>query len=453
MQAINPTTEQPLEEYAEHTPAQWSERLDQAQEAYFDWRTTPMAERAELLRGVARLLRADSDRLAALATDEMGKPIVQAEAEIEKCAWVCDFYAERAAGFLAPRPIKTDAAASYVRYDPLGVVLAVMPWNFPFWQVFRFAAPSLAAGNVGLLKHAANVPGCAVAIEDLFCRAGFPRGVFTTLLISSAEVRDVLAHPAVAAVTLTGSDAAGRAVAAQAGGLLKKSVLELGGSDPMIVLADADPAAAAALASQARTHNAGQSCIAAKRFLVEAPIATQFENALVAAIENLKIGDPRDRQTQVGPLAREDILIELHDQVQHSIRMGASCRTGGRRVDCTGYFYLPTVLTGVTPEAPAFAEETFGPVAAVARAADFDELVHLANATPYGLGASVITGDPDRAAAELVPRIEAGCVFINEMVKSDPRLPFGGVKHSGYGRELGEEGIREFTNIKTVWVA
>lgn len=453
MQAINPTTEQPLEEHPDHGAQEWSERVDQAQEAFFSWRSTPLGERADLLRGVARLMREDRDRLAALITDEMGKPIAQSEAEIEKCGWVCDYYAEHAAKFLAPRRVKTDAAQSYVRYDPLGLVLAVMPWNFPFWQVFRFAAPSLAAGNVGLLKHAANVPGCAVAIEDLFRRAGFPRGVFTTLLIASRDVRDVLAHPAVAAVTLTGGETAGRAIATLAGSLLKKSVLELGGSDPMIVLADADPIKAARLACKARTINAGQSCIAAKRFLVEAPIAPQFESALVAEFENLKIGDPRDRTNDIGPLAREDVLIEVHDQVQHSIRLGAACRVGGRRADCTGFFYLPTVLVEVTPEMPAFAEETFGPVAAVARAADQDELVHLANSTPYGLGASIVTKDPERAAESLVPRLDAGCVFINEMVKSDPRLPFGGVKNSGYGRELAEEGIREFTNIKTVWIA
>jgi succinate-semialdehyde dehydrogenase/glutarate-semialdehyde dehydrogenase len=384
-------------------------------------------------------------------TEEMGKPIAAAESEVDKCAWVCDYYAEHAAAFLSPEASATDAARSFVRFDPIGPVLAIMPWNFPFWQHFRFAAPAVMAGNVGVLKHASNVPGCALAIEDLFRRAGFPEGVMTTLLVPSARTAELIARPEIKAVTLTGSEAAGREVAAQAGRHLKKTVLELGGSDPFIVLDDADPIAAAEQAARARTINSGQSCIAAKRFLVEEAVADRFEAEFVRRMEALRVGDPMDRETEVGPLAREDLLTALDDQVSRSVAAGARLATGGRRLDRKGWFYPPTVLLGVRPGMPAFDEETFGPVAAVTRARDAAEAIELANRSRFGLGASIWTGDPARAE-DLAREIEAGSVFVNGMVKSDPRLPFGGVKSSGYGRELAAFGIREFVNIKTVWI-
>lgn len=451
MRGINPTTEQPLTDYPELDDAQVEQRLEQAEAAFRQWRDVAFAERAEKMRTLAAALRDQKPRLAGVMTDEMGKPITQAEGEIEKCAWVCEHYAEHAESYLAERMIETDATRSYVRHDPIGPVLAIMPWNFPYWQVFRFAAPGVMAGNVGLLKHASNVPGCATAIEELFHQSGFPPGVFTALMIPTSKVDDVIAHSAVRAVTLTGSERAGKSVAAQAGKHIKKSVLELGGSDPMLVLADADPQQAAELACKSRTINAGQSCIAAKRFLVEEPIADRFEEALIAQMESLKIGDPRDRETQIGPLAREDLLIDLHDQVQKSIHDGAELRLGGQRINRDGYFYAPTVLTGVRPGMVAFEEETFGPLAAVTRGGSAEELVELANRSTFGLGACIVTPDTDRAA-KLAAKIESGCVFVNEMVKSDPRVPFGGVKRSGYGRELAGVGIREFVNIKTVWI-
>jgi succinate-semialdehyde dehydrogenase/glutarate-semialdehyde dehydrogenase len=348
--------------------------------------------------------------------------------------------------------VETDAAESGVRYDPLGTVLAVMPWNFPYWQVLRFAAPTLMAGNTALLKHASNVPGCSLAIERLLAEAGFPEGVFQSLLIASGAVAAVIADPRVAAVTLTGSERAGRAVAEEAGRQLKKTVLELGGSDPFLVLADADPETAAKAATEARTINSGQSCIAAKRFIVERPVAEAFTDALVRRMEALRVGDPRVRENQVGPLARRDLRDELHDQVERSVAAGARRRTGGAVPEGAGAYYPPTVLDRVRPGQPAFDEELFGPVAAVIVAESRDEAVELANASPYGLGASLWSSDAD-AARELVPRIEAGAVFVNGIVKSDPRLPFGGVKRSGYGRELARFGIREFVNVKSYWIA
>jgi len=384
-------------------------------------------------------------------TREMGKPITAAEGEAEKCAWVCDFYSKNAERFLSPEDAETDAAHSFVRYDPIGPVLAVMPWNFPFWQVFRFAAPALMAGNVGLLKHASNVPGCALAIESVFTKAGFPMGAFQTLLVGSKVVEGIIRHPAVRAVTLTGSDPAGRAVASQAGAALKKTVLELGGSDPFIVLADADAEAVASKAAVARTINNGQSCIAAKRFIVEDAVADRFEAAFVKAMAALKVGDPSEKDTDVGPLARRDLMDDLQSQVDRSVRAGAKLALGGKPLEGTGYFYPPTVLTHVEPGMAAFEEETFGPVASVTRAKNTDHALALANASDFGLGASLWTGDPARGEA-LAAEVEAGAVFVNGIVKSDPRLPFGGVKLSGYGRELSAFGIREFVNIKTVWV-
>jgi succinate-semialdehyde dehydrogenase/glutarate-semialdehyde dehydrogenase len=451
MQAVNPATGELIREYPEHDEAEVEARLAQAERAFGSWRRYTFEERARHLSNVADLLRDQAAELARLITLEMGKPIAASESEVEKCAWVCDFYAEHAAQFLANETVATDASRSFVRYDPLGPVLAVMPWNFPFWQFFRFAAPALMAGNVALLKHASNVPGSALAIEAAFREAGLPDGVVTTLLASSERAEALIGSPTVRAVTLTGSDRAGMAIAAAAGRHLKKAVLELGGSDPFIVLADADPAEAARQAARARTLNSGQSCIAAKRFLVDDEVFDRFEEEFVHAMESLKIGDPMDRGNDVGPMAREDLLAGLDDQVQRTVNAGARLLTGGGRLDGPGWYYPPTVLTGVEPGMPAFDEETFGPVAALVRARDAAHAVELANRSPFGLGASVWTGDPARGEA-LAGEIDAGCVFVNGIVKSDPRLPFGGIKHSGYGRELAEVGIREFTNIKTVWV-
>lgn len=451
MQSVNPANGAPLKNYAEHHSREVERRLALAAEAFRSWRQVPFPRRSELLRAAAAELRANLSEYARTMTLEMGKTLASAEAEAEKCAWVCDHYAEHAEAYLAPQEVPTDAGHSFVRYDPLGPVLAVMPWNFPFWQVFRFAAPALMAGNVGLLKHASNVPGCALAIEEVFRRAGFPEGCFQTLLIGSRAVEGVIAHPAVQAVTLTGSEPAGRAVASAAGAALKKTVLELGGSDPFLVLRDADVEAAGKAAASARCINNGQSCIAAKRFIVEEPVADAFEAAFTRAMAKLTVGDPMDRATDVGPMAREDLLLELHGQVERSVKAGAILLLGGRRLEGPGFYYPPTVLSHVRPGMAAFDEETFGPVGAVIRARDEDEAVALANLSDFGLGASVWTGDPKRGEA-LAEKIESGSVFVNGPVKSDPRLPFGGVKRSGYGRELSAFGIREFINIKTVWV-
>jgi succinate-semialdehyde dehydrogenase / glutarate-semialdehyde dehydrogenase len=413
------------------------------------------------MRRAAAVLRERSAELARLMALEMGKPIAGAEAEIEKCAAGCDHFAGNAAVYLATEILPSDATRSYVRYDPLGAVLAIMPWNFPFWQVFRFAAPALMAGNVAVLKHAPNVPGCADAIERVFRDAGFPEGVFVNLRIDTPAVEAAIKHEVIRAVTLTGSGRAGRAVAAQAGAALKKTVLELGGSDPFIVIPPGDDAGdrrafrdAAVEAAKARCINSGQSCIAAKRFIVVGDSGYgvgSFRHRLVQAMSALKVGDPLHRSTDVGPLARLDLLETLHDQVQRSRDAGARPLFGGHRLPRKGYFYAPTVLSSVKPGMAVFDEETFGPVAAVVDARDVDEAVDLANASRYGLGASIWT--PDTALAERIAgRIEAGCVFVNGIVKSDPALPFGGIKESGYGRELAAFGIREFVNIKTVWV-
>ncbi|MBW3540479.1 MAG: NAD-dependent succinate-semialdehyde dehydrogenase [Planctomycetes bacterium] len=452
MRPVNPATEEPLREYPEHTAEQLEARLTSVDHAFRIWRARGIQDRAPHLARTAGLLRDDREQLARLMTEEMGKPIAQAEAEIDKCAWVCEYYARHAAEFLEPRCVDTDASRSVVRFEPLGPVLAIMPWNFPLWQVFRFAAPAVMAGNVVLLKHADNVPGIALAVENLFRRSGFPEGVLTTLLMSVERVEAVIEDGRVRGVTLTGSVRAGREVASQAGRRLKKTVLELGGSDPFIVLGDADLDTAVETAVKSRTQNSGQSCIAAKRFIAESGIADQFEEAMVAKMRGLKVGDPTQRETDIGPLARKDLLKNLHDQVERSVAAGARRVLGGKRLDRKGWYYPPTVLSAVEPGMAAFDEETFGPVAAIIRAQDAEHAVELANRSTFGLGASLWTRDMQRAAA-LVPRLEAGAVFVNEMVKSDPRLPFGGIKDSGWGRELGEEGLREFTNRKTVWVA
>jgi succinate-semialdehyde dehydrogenase/glutarate-semialdehyde dehydrogenase len=456
VRAVNPATEELLHEFPDHTSSEVQSLLRQTGDAFAAWRHTSLLDRSQLMRRAARVLRERSAELARLMTLEMGKPIAGAEAEVEKCAAGCDHFAEHAAVYLANEVLPSDATRSYVRYDPLGAVLAIMPWNFPFWQVFRFAAPALMAGNVAVLKHAPNVPGCADAIERVFRDAGFPEGVFINLRIDTPAVEGVIRHDVIRAVTLTGSGRAGRAVAAQAGAALKKTVLELGGSDPFIVIPPTGGGAgeflrqSAERAAEARCINSGQSCIAAKRFIVVGP-SSAFEQRLTEVMRSMRLGDPLDRKTQVGPLARLDLLENLHDQVKRTVAQGARLLTGGERLNRRGYFYAPTVLAGVRPGMAAFDEETFGPVAAVTSAADVDEAVRLANASRYGLGASIWT--PDTALADrLASRIEAGCVFVNGIVKSDPALPFGGIKESGYGRELSAFGIREFVNIKTVWV-
>ena len=449
--SINPATDEVLRTFDAHTREQVEDAIAGAQDAFVAWRARSFAERAVPMNRLAALLRERSDRYARLMTLEMGKPITEAKAEIEKCALGCEFFAENAERFLSPEIVKTTAQKSYVAYEPLGIVLAVMPWNFPFWQVIRFAAPALMAGNAALLKHASNVPQCALAIEEAFRDAGFPDGLLRTLLLAGAQVEPVIADERIRAVTLTGSSATGARIAAAAGRALKKAVLELGGSDPFIVLADADVANAAAIGVRARNQNAGQSCIAAKRFLVADPIGGEFEKRFVAGVEALRIGDPLDAKTQIGPLARADLRDNLERQVKESVRMGARLLTGGKRWGDRGAFYTPTVLADVTPDMPVFAEETFGPVAAIIRARDADEAIELANRTEYGLGANLWTRDT-ATAERLARRIESGQVFINGMVASDPRLPFGGVKHSGFGRELSAFGIREFVNIQTVWI-
>ena len=450
MRAINPATEQIVAEYPDHTPQQVHDLLKRAADAFQSWRCTSLEVRSRCLRKAAEALRGRSAEYSALMTREMGKPIAQAEAEIEKCAICCDHFAEHAADYLTNEMIEFDATRSYVRYDSLGAVLAIMPWNFPFWQVFRFAAPALVAGNVAVLKHAPNVPGCALAIEQVFHDAGFRPGVFTALLVDVPAVEGIINHSAIAAVTLTGSGRAGMSVASQAGRALKKTVLELGGSDPFIVLPDADVESTAQAAVGARCLNSGQSCIAAKRFIVVGD-ADRFSRAMARCMAELKIGDPADRSIDVGPLARLDLLENLQDQVQRSIAAGARPLTGAHRLPRKGYFYAPTVLADVHPGMAAFDEETFGPVAAVIAARDADEAVELANQSSYGLGASIWTNDT-AGAERLAAHIESGCVFINGPVKSDPRLPFGGIKQSGYGRELSRAGIHEFMNIKTIWV-
>jgi len=421
--------------------------LVRAAAAFPLWRERSFEERSALLKEVALLLEARQEELARLVTGEMGKPIVAARAEIAKCATVCRFYAENAARFLAEETVNGPAPVNRLRHEPLGPVLAVMPWNFPFWQVFRFAAPALMAGNVALLKHASNVPGCAMAIESLF--RDFPDGAFQTLLISAAEVKGVIHDRRVAAVTLTGSVEAGRKVAAEAGAALKKAVLELGGSDPFLILADADLDRAIPAAVQARTVNSGQSCIAAKRFLVHETVYDEVERRFVAAMEALPVGDPFEETTAIGPLATLAIAQEVHGQVEASVAAGARLLTGGKRLH--GSFYPPTVLADIPPQAPVYREEVFGPVALLYRVRDLDHALEIANASDFGLGAAVWTRDR-QAAETAAARLENGVVFINGIVASDPRIPFGGIKHSGYGRELGVAGIREFVNLKSVCI-
>jgi succinate-semialdehyde dehydrogenase/glutarate-semialdehyde dehydrogenase len=449
---INPATGETLETFEALTAAQVDAKLQSAADAFARHRRMPVAERAERMRRAAELLDAEKERWARLMTTEMGKTLAAARAEAEKCAWVCRHYADHAAAMLAPRPVEVGGTArGEVHFLPLGPVLAVMPWNFPFWQVFRFAAPGLMAGNVGLLKHASNVPRCALAIEEIFLRAGFEEGVFQALLVGSEAVGGMLDDERVAAATLTGSTPAGQSVAERAGRNLKKTVLELGGADPFIVMPSADLDAAARTAAKARCINNGQSCIAAKRFIVHAEVADDFERRFVRAMEALRVGDPTAEGTDVGSLATAAIRDEVDEQVRTSVAAGARVLTGGAPLDGPGFYYPPTILADIPEDAPAYREEVFGPVASLFRVDGIDAALALANDSQFGLGSSVWTRDEDERR-RFVAEVEAGMTFVNAMVASDPRLPFGGVKQSGYGRELGEFGIHEFVNIKSVWM-
>jgi succinate-semialdehyde dehydrogenase/glutarate-semialdehyde dehydrogenase len=451
LKSINPATGRELASFPEADATAIESAMTKAWSSRSAWRDFGIERRAGIMHAVASVLRADKSGYASILTSEMGKPIVEAEAEVEKCAWTAEWIAANAARLLADELIESSATKSYVRFQPLGVILAVMPWNFPFWQVFRAALPALAAGNVMLLKHASNVPQSAIAIEDVFRESGLPDGVFQTLLIGPDAVPGIIGDHRVAGVTLTGSEHTGVQVATAAGKALKKAVLELGGSDPFIVLEDADLQAAATVACRARNQNNGQSCIAAKRFIVVDKVADEFEKLLAGAVGALKVADPMDRSSQVGPLARADLVQELERQVRESVRLGATILTGGKRVEGPGNFFEPTVLGAVNSSMPVFREETFGPVAAVIRVNDGEEAINVANDSEFGLGSAIWTADVERGQ-RMANRIEAGMVFINGMVASDARLPFGGVKKSGIGRELSSVGIKEFTNIQTVWV-
>ena len=453
MQSINPATGALLAEFDVWDQETLDQVITQAGYMYQDWsKLTPIADRCLMMRNVAKVLRDDSDLLAEIITLEMGKTLIEAETEIEKCAMVCEFYADHGPAFMADETIETDATKSFVTYLPMGPVLAVMPWNYPFWQVFRFAAPALIAGNVALLKHASNVPQCALALEEVFRKAGFPDYVFTTLMISSPQVESVIRNPVVRAVTLTGSEAAGRKVASIAGSELKKTVLELGGSDAFIVLDDVSMKKVIAGAVKGRFQNMGQSCIAAKRFIVDHFIADAFIEEFKTEIEaHFVAGDPMDAVTTLAPMARQDLLDELHDQVMRSVALGAKIVTGGYQLDREGCYYAPTILTNITSNMPAFHEEFFGPVAIVLKASEPAHALGIANSVDLGLGGAIWT--TDLATAETMARgMESGATFINSIAFSDPRMPFGGIKNSGYGRELSKEGMREFTNVKSIWI-
>jgi succinate-semialdehyde dehydrogenase / glutarate-semialdehyde dehydrogenase len=452
MKSINPTTGETIRHFDEHTEKGAAGIVNCVDKAWQSWKHTSFDYRSGLMTHLAALLRSNRDELAKLITLEMGKVLRESKAEIEKCAWVCEYYAQQAEGFLMNEHIPTEYSESYVSFRPIGVVLAVMPWNFPFWQVFRCAAPTLMAGNTMLLKHASNVSGCSLAIEDLFREAGFPENAFRSLLISGANLEPVIAHPAIKAVTLTGSTPAGRSVASSAGQYLKKCVLELGGSDPYIILTDADIQKAAQICATSRLMNAGQSCIAAKRFIVVEPVYNEFSRLMHKHMQKASWGDPFDEDTTIGSLARKDLREELHAQVLQSVNMGASLTLGGFIPDGKGAFYPPTILENVLPGMPAYEDELFGPVAAIIKARNEKEAVEIANDTTFGLGAAVFTQNLQRGKLLAEDLIEAGCCFVNDFVKSDPRLPFGGVGESGYGRELSAFGIREFVNVKTVVV-
>lgn len=448
---VNPATGEKLAEYPGLDAAALDAALQRTADAQRAWRTTDIASRTALLRNVAKILRDEVEDHARLISVEMGKPITEARAEVLKCAVTCDFYADNASDFLANKAVKTEAVTSFVAYEPIGVVLAVMPWNFPYWQVIRFAAPALTSGNGGLLKHASNVTGSGLAIQSIFERAGYPADLFQTLVLSAhSQVNDIIADKRVAAVTLTGSEGAGAQVAEAAGRALKKTVLELGGSDPFVILGDADVPAITPLAVRARFVNTGQSCLCAKRFVVDAAVISDFEQRVGELVAALRIGDPVADDTQIGPLAKPSFVDDIDAQVQASVKMGARVITGGHRIEGPGNFYAPTVLADVTPDMPVFNQETFGPVMAIVKAHGAQEAIELADASQYGLAASIWTADMN-AGLELGKGIESGALFINGIVVSDPRLPFGGVKLSGYGRELSIEGMHEFTNVRAVW--
>ena len=448
---INPATNEVLKTFTGLTDAEVDGKIAKAAKTFQSYRQTSFSDRARWMKKAADILDAEKEALGRIMTLEMGKTLASAIAEAEKCAGGCRFYAEHAAKFIEDELIETTASKSYIHYQPLGVVLAVMPWNFPFWQVFRFIAPGLMAGNVGLLKHASNVPQCALKIEEIVTRAGFPDGVFQTLLIGAAQVDRILNDPRVAAATLTGSEQAGIQVGVSAAKRIKKVVLELGGSDPFIVMPSANLHDAVTTAVKARCINNGQSCIAAKRFIVHEQIADQFEKEFVKRMQSLKLGDPFDPKTEVGPLANPEAVTDLHADVQRTVQAGGKVLTGGAPASGQGNFYQPTVLTNIPKESPAYREEFFGPVASIFRVKNIDEALAIANDSRFGLGASAWTNDPTERE-QFVSDLEAGMVFINQMVVSDPRVPFGGVKASGHGRELGPYGIREFTNAKTVWI-
>jgi succinate-semialdehyde dehydrogenase/glutarate-semialdehyde dehydrogenase len=452
IRTVNPATGEPGRSYREHMMDDARAAAAAARKAFASWRRTSFSERCSVIRKAAEILRSRQDELAGLMTQEMGKTLDEGRAEIEKCAFHCDWFAEHAEAYLTDEPVDVGGPECFVTFIPLGVVLAVMPWNFPFWQVFRFAAPALMAGNGALLKHASNVPGCALAIEEVLHQAGVPRDLFRTLLLPSSEVKALIEDENVAAVTLTGSVAAGRSVASAAGGALKKCVLELGGSDAYLVLEDADIEAAAQVAATARMVNGGQSCIAGKRFIVVRPVLEQFEAALVRAMSGYEMGDPRCEGTKLGPMQSVEARDEIHRQVTDSVRNGARLLLGGKIPDRPGAWYPATVLANVLPGQPAHDEEVFGPVAAIIAAENEADAIRIANASEYGLGSGVLTGDLDRGRRIAAQELEAGLSFVNENVRSDPRTPFGGVKHSGFGRECSGYGIREFVNIKTVQV-
>lgn len=451
LQSINPYNQEVIQNYNEHSQNDIDNIILKADNAFKKWQLTKFEERSELLSNTASILKKNIEEYSTIITTEMGKPIHESRAEIKKCAWVCEYYAENGEKFLTPQIVKTDASKSYVTFQPLGVILAVMPWNFPFWQVFRFAAPTLMAGNGCLLKHSSNVSGCALAIEKIFHEAGFPKNTFRTLLINSKKVASIIENSAIKAVTLTGSTPAGKAVASKAGEMLKKTVLELGGSDPYIILEDADLQKAVNSCTISRLINAGQSCIAAKRFIVVKSILQEFQSLLIQNMQNVIMGNPFDENT-MGPMARIDLRDELHQQVVKSVKSGAQLLLGGQIPPRKGAFYPPTILADVKPGMPAFDEELFGPVAAIISAKDEKEAIQLANNSVFGLGAAVFTKDIAHGEKIASEALEAGSCFVNDFVKSDPRLPFGGIKQSGYGRELSEFGIREFVNIKTVYL-
>lgn len=453
LQSINPKDKSLIKNFVELTDEQIDQKISQADAAFKSWKETEFDERAKYLNSIAKELRTQKPALAKIITSEVGKTLSASEAEIEKCAITCEFYAQNAEKFLKPEEVETDASTSYVRFDPLGVVLAVMPWNFPLWQVFRFAAPALMAGNTGILKHASNVQLSAHAIEKIMLDAGLPEGVFVNLCIGSGKVAQVIDNDKVKAVTLTGSEKAGEAVASRSGKQIKKTVLELGGSDPFIVLEDADIDTAVEAAVTARLqYNGGQSCIAAKRFIVAKSVISEFEDKLKSTVEQLVVGDPTKPEVHVGPLANQQMVDDIDRQVKESVAKGAKVLCGGKIVDNTGYYYPPTIITNITFDMPVCNQETFGPIFAVIGVEDAFEAVKVANDSMYGLGASIFTNDPEKAMNEIAPKIDSGAIFINGPVKSDPRLPFGGVKKSGYGRELSHYGLKEFVNVKSVWV-